>query len=138
TGYLRTTPDWTHSPEFPNYRFDTLSRVVENVSTGLLGLTMGCVRCHSHKFDPIPHEDYYRLMAVFATAYNPEQWLPPVDRYLADVPPADKAAIDRHNAKIAARQAEITKLLERLRGRPRHKLSETQRALVTQWEKELA
>ncbi|MBI1918004.1 MAG: DUF1553 domain-containing protein [Planctomycetes bacterium] len=122
TGYLRTTPDWTHSPEFPNYRFDTLSRVVDNVSTGVLGLTLGCVRCHSHKFDPIPHEDYYRLMAVFATAYNPDHWLPPVDRYLADIPPADKAKMEQHNAKIETRKAEITKQLEGLRGPHRRKL----------------
>jgi mono/diheme cytochrome c family protein len=122
TGYLRTTPDWTHSPEFPNYRFDTLSRVVDHVSTGLFGLTLGCARCHSHKFDPIPHEDYYRLMAVFATAYNPDRWLPPVDRFLADVPPAEQAAIDRHNARIAARQADITSQLEGLRARHRRKL----------------
>jgi Protein of unknown function (DUF1549)/Planctomycete cytochrome C len=59
TGYLRTTPDWTHGDQMQEiHRYDTLSRVVDNVSTGLLGLTMGCVRCHSHKFDPIPHQDY--------------------------------------------------------------------------------
>ena len=116
TGYLRTTPDWTHSVvEYPNYRFDTLSRVVDNVSTGVLGLTMGCVRCHRHKFDPIPHEDYYRLMAVFATAFNPDDWLKPVDRYLADVPPPEKAEIDRHNAMVETRTAEIAKELENLR-----------------------
>jgi mono/diheme cytochrome c family protein len=116
TGFLRTTPDWTHSvAEYPNYRFDTLSRVVDHVSTGVLGLTMGCVRCHRHKFDPIPHEDYYRLMAVFATAYNPDDWLKPVDRYLADVPPPDKAEVDRHNAMVESRSAEIAKELENMR-----------------------
>lgn len=123
TGYLRTTPDWTHSVvEYPNYRFDTLSRVVDNVATGLIGLTMGCVRCHRHKFDPIPHEDYYRLMAVFATAFNPDDWLKPSDRYLADVPPSDKAEIDRHNAMVETRTAEITKELENLRAPHKKKL----------------
>jgi hypothetical protein len=123
TGYLRTTPDWTHSVvEYPNYRYDTLSRVVDNVSTGVLGLTMGCVRCHRHKFDPIPHEDYYRLMAVFATAYNPDEWLKPVDRYLADVPPAEKAQIDRHNAMVETRTAEIAKELDDLRAPHRKQL----------------
>ena len=66
------------------YRYDVTADgkrfLVDSVSTGLMGLTMGCVRCHSHKFDPLPHEDYYHLMAVFASAYNPDQWLPPADR----------------------------------------------------------
>ena len=123
TGYLRTTPDWTHSVvEYPNYRFDTLSRVVDNVSTGLLGLTMNCVRCHRHKFDPIPQEDYYRLMAVFATAFNPDDWLKPADRYLADVPPPEKAEIDRHNATVETRTAEIAKELDDLRAPHRKQL----------------
>jgi hypothetical protein len=41
-------------------RVDTLSR-------GLLGLTVACARCHNHKFDPIPTEDYYALAGVFAS-----------------------------------------------------------------------
>jgi hypothetical protein len=123
TGYLRTTPDWTHSVvEYPNYRFDTLSRVVDNVSTGLLGLTMNCVRCHRHKFDPIPQEDYYRLMAVFATAFNPDDWLKPADRYLADVSLPEKAEIDRHNATVETRTVEIAKELEELRAPHRKQL----------------
>jgi hypothetical protein len=116
TGYLRTTPDWTHGDQNQTeYRIDTMARVVENVSTGLIGLTMGCVRCHAHKFDPIPHEDYYRMMAIFATAYNPEDWLRPHQRYLADIPPRDREEVDRHNAKIEERLAEIKKLLDELR-----------------------
>lgn len=114
TGYLRTTPDWTHGPEFPNYRFDTISRVVDHVSTGLFGLTLGCARCHSHKFDPIPHEDYYRLAAVFAPAYNTDHWLPPVDRYLADVPPPVLAEIERHNAQVDERVKQLEAKLEDL------------------------
>jgi hypothetical protein len=123
TGYLRTTPDWTHGDQFQSaYRIDTMARVVENVSTGLLGLTMGCVRCHRHKFDPIPHEDYYRLMAVFATAYNPESWLRPHERYLPDISPAEKEPIDRHNAQIEAQRTELTKQLAALREPHRKKL----------------
>jgi hypothetical protein len=38
---------------------------VDTTSTVFLGLTMGCARCHSHKFDPIPHKDYYQLFAYF-------------------------------------------------------------------------
>jgi hypothetical protein len=125
TGYLRLTPDWTHQETVEMQSLigysDTLSRVVDSVSTGLIGLTMGCVRCHSHKFDPIPHEDYYRLMAVFATAYNPDQWLRPADRYLPAISPSEKEQIDRHNAQIDARLAEMTKRLDEWRRGPHYR-----------------
>jgi len=41
----------------------------------ILGLSLNCVRCHSHKYDPIPHEDYYRLISIFQPAYDPEKWI---------------------------------------------------------------
>lgn len=123
TGYLRTTPDWTHGDQMQEiHRYDTLSRVVDHVATGLLGLTMGCVRCHSHKFDPIPHQDYYRLMAVFATAYNPTDWKRPIDRYLADVSPSDQEEIARQNAKIDALVADQEQRLEEVRRPHRQRL----------------
>ncbi len=73
TGYLRTARDMTHEDVgvIPQNFFGILHDTIEIVGTGLLGLTVNCARCHSHKFDPIPQEDYYRLMAVFTPAYNP-------------------------------------------------------------------
>jgi hypothetical protein len=42
------------------------------VGGSMLGLTLGCVRCHEHKYDPIPHADYYALAAALArTAHGP-------------------------------------------------------------------
>ena len=43
-----------------------LDDVTHNVSATFLGLTVGCARCHDHKFDPIPTRDYYRLQGVYA------------------------------------------------------------------------
>src|SRR4029453_8375136 len=44
---------------------------VDVVSRGFLGLTVGCARCHDHKYDPIPTKDYYALASVFLnTAYK--------------------------------------------------------------------
>ena len=40
---------------------------VDTVTRGLLGLTVACARCHDHKYDPIPTEDYYALAGVFAS-----------------------------------------------------------------------
>lgn len=47
-------------------RQDELDEVIRTVSQGLFGLTIGCARCHDHKFDPISQQDYYRMQAIFA------------------------------------------------------------------------
>ena len=46
-------------------REDELEDLISVVGQSFLGLTINCVRCHSHKFDPIPHEEYYRIKSVF-------------------------------------------------------------------------
>ncbi|MSU35588.1 MAG: DUF1549 domain-containing protein [Pedosphaera sp.] len=45
--------------------FDELDDVLSTTGTAFLGLTIGCARCHDHKFDPIPQADYYRLLSFF-------------------------------------------------------------------------
>ena len=47
-------------------RQDELADMVSTTSTAFLGLTMGCARCHNHKFDPILQKDYYAMQAIFA------------------------------------------------------------------------
>ncbi|MEY4483487.1 MAG: hypothetical protein RL693_939 [Verrucomicrobiota bacterium] len=46
-------------------RANTLDDVITATGSAFLGLTINCARCHNHKFDPIPTEDYYRLRAAF-------------------------------------------------------------------------
>lgn len=102
TGFLRTAADETMQNELntADIRHAVLQHTMEVVSNSLLGLTIHCARCHSHKYDPIPQEDYYRLLAVFTPAYNPQAWLQPPQRELPDIAPAEKAEADRHNAEI--------------------------------------
>ena len=132
TGYMRTTPDWTHGDQTQAlvYRYDTVARVVENVATGVLGLTLGCARCHSHKFDPIPQQDYYRLLAVFATAYNLDDWKRPSERSLPDVSIADQDEIAAHNAHIDGLVAEHQKRLDELQTPQRQRLFQEKLATV--------
>ena len=50
---------------------------VDVTTRGLMGLTVACARCHDHKFDPIPTEDYYALFGVFRSSEDPDE-LPPI------------------------------------------------------------
>ncbi|MEO7652544.1 MAG: DUF1549 and DUF1553 domain-containing protein, partial [Bryobacteraceae bacterium] len=68
TGFLRAGP-WEHTGMSVEAvtRQMFLDDVTNAVGVTFLGLTLGCARCHDHKFDPLPTRDYYRLQAVFAT-----------------------------------------------------------------------
>ncbi len=59
-------PGQTTSKTIEKIRYDQLDDIVSTLGSGVLGLTMGCVRCHDHKYDPLPQKDYYALAAAFA------------------------------------------------------------------------
>ncbi len=54
-------------------RQDELADIVNTTGTAFLGLTMGCARCHNHKFDPILQKDYYAMQAIFAGVHPGER-----------------------------------------------------------------
>lgn len=130
TGYLRGVEDHTSEPQYGiEKRYDVLFGVMETVSTSLLGLTMECCRCHNHKYDPLPQRDYYRLMACFEPALNVHDWKRPQERFLADVSPAERAAIDRHNEQVDKQLAELQQQLkaaEEAKDEPRQAELQTQ------------
>ena len=54
------------------FRFYAMTDRVATTATVWLGLTLGCAQCHTHKFDPIPHREYYQFMALLNNADEPE------------------------------------------------------------------
>jgi hypothetical protein len=58
------------------FRFHAVTDRVATTGTTWLGLTVGCAQCHTHKFDPIPHRDYFRMMAFLNNADEPVLDLP--------------------------------------------------------------
>ena len=69
TGFLALGPNYISDGGDPDStaqaKAETLSDRIDTLSQGLLGLTVACARCHDHKFDPIPQEDYYSLAGIF-------------------------------------------------------------------------
>ncbi|MFM2096369.1 MAG: hypothetical protein RIS70_3493 [Planctomycetota bacterium] len=115
TGYLRCAPD-SSRPDFSTiknadaqYFYPTLNDTMQIVSSSTMGLTLQCARCHSHKYDPIPQVEYYRLQAIFMPAFRPKQWIPQMERRLLIASASQKKAADEKNGKIDAEVARLKK-----------------------------
>ncbi|HUG82079.1 MAG TPA: PSD1 and planctomycete cytochrome C domain-containing protein [Bryobacterales bacterium] len=97
TGFLRTAP-WDRSNLVAaEVRQNYLSEVTTSTASIFLGLTVGCARCHDHKYDPIPQKDFYRLQAFF-NAIQVEDRQGAID--LPEVPYEDEAFAAKAEEKI--------------------------------------
>ena len=74
TGFLGAGvfPTQLTEKEFESARYDELDDMVSTMGSAMLGLSIGCARCHDHKFDPIPASDYYSLAATFTKTIRTE------------------------------------------------------------------
>lgn len=80
TGFLVGGPvDIVGSPDITltlQQRADEIDDMVGTTGTAFMGLTLGCVRCHTHKFDPISHREYYSMAAIFSGVKHGDRALP--------------------------------------------------------------
>ena len=80
TGFLVAGPhDIVKSPDINltlMQRNDEMADMINTTGTAFLGLTIGCARCHNHKFDPILQKDYYSMQAVFSGVRYGERMMP--------------------------------------------------------------
>lgn len=75
-GPFAALPDRLMEDERLRNRYNELDDMLSTIGTGCLGLTLGCVRCHDHKYDAIPARDYYSLMSAFHGGERAEVPLP--------------------------------------------------------------
>jgi hypothetical protein len=144
TGFLRMGIDQTGSRtmNFVPERIGVISDAITVLGEGLMGLTMGCARCHSHKYDPIPHRDYYRFKAILKGAFDEHDWLTFKNRSLtvdveerrrrvADVNPALRARVKKLESqlKTAATSVRLELLRQHYPNQSEADRNETLRAL---------
>ena len=108
TGFLVAGPhDIVKSPDINltlAQRQDELADMVNTTGTAFLGITMGCARCHNHKFDPVPQKDYYAMQAVFAGVKHGER---PVRRKLDAAAEKELATARAEAVALAAKVEEF-------------------------------
>jgi Protein of unknown function (DUF1553)/Protein of unknown function (DUF1549) len=109
-------------------RQSELTEVTGTIGSVFLGLTIGCARCHDHKFDPLPTTDYYSLQAFFAGSQ------------LVEVPIATKAEVDEFEQAKKAAEAKVAPLKSRkgeIEAPYRKALKEQKEAMLTPTERAL-
>ncbi len=108
-------------------RYDELDDMAATVGTTLLGLTVGCARCHDHKYDPIPQADYYRLVSTFTTTVRSEVELDFHPEHTREI----KASFDREHAPLAEALAQFER--EQLPGRFEQWLAQNTPPATPKW-----
>jgi mono/diheme cytochrome c family protein len=114
TGFLSLGPKVIAEVDEKKMEMDIVDEQIDTVGRAFLGLTLGCARCHDHKFDPIPIADYYGLAGIFRSTKTMDHFKK-IARWhehpLASAnDPAIKAA---HESEIARQKATIEDLLRK-------------------------
>jgi hypothetical protein len=103
TGFNRHYPDEYNARNLRQRRQEILNDITDTVSVVFMGSTIGCARCHDHKYDPILQKDYYRLQAFFAAVRSKDDYVL--------VPPAEQAEYQR---RLSAWQEQTRELREQI------------------------
>ncbi len=83
TAFLALGPTNYEEQDKQQLRFDVIDEQLDTIGKTVMGQTIGCARCHDHKFDPIPQRDYYALAGIFASTRTLHNYTDNVARWVA-------------------------------------------------------
>lgn len=129
THFFRNAPDGTgesdgNPEERQRDRLIVLEGNVRNLGSALLGLTVGCAKCHDHPFEPLTQAEYYGLQALVSGVYpdDPGRWIKPQDRLIVVGTRAQREAHEKTKKRIEGRIRELEKELGALTRETRERL----------------
>jgi hypothetical protein len=121
TGFLAMGPKSLNQKDKRIFTMDIVDEQIDVATRATLGLSVSCARCHDHKFDPIPTEDYYALAGIFRstnTLYGTAKGNG--NRQIGGLIPMgenareQKAKLDRHRQEVAALGKKLKKAQKQL------------------------
>jgi cytochrome c553 len=113
TAFLALGPTNYEEQDKQQLRFDVIDEQLDTIGKGILGQTIGCARCHDHKFDPISQRDYYAMAGIMASTRTLFNYTDNVARWIDTPLPIDAAteeALRAREAKMAALKEQIAAL----------------------------
>ncbi|MAT13169.1 MAG: hypothetical protein CMM02_19405 [Rhodopirellula sp.] len=111
TGFLAIGPKMLAEDDPVKMQMDIIDEQVNTLGQAFMGLTLGCARCHDHKFDPIPTADYYSLAGIFKSTKSMENYNVVADWYEHPLlSPTASAKLKQLTDEIAVARAEQNKL----------------------------
>ena len=131
TGFLSLGPKVLAEPDKQKMVMDIVDEQIDTTGKAFMGLTLGCARCHDHKFDPLPTRDYYGLAGIFKSTRTMKS-LNTVAQVL-ERPIADPETLEKQKAY----QQVLDGKQEELRAASHRALTEASGALLGQFDKYL-
>ena len=114
TGFLSLGPKVLAEGDETKMQMDIVDEQIDTIGRAFLGMTLGCARCHSHKFDPISQADYYALAGIFQSTRTMES-LKRIAKWNENsiATAEERAAKESHESRLAAHKSRIEELMQR-------------------------
>jgi hypothetical protein len=116
TGFHTFGPKVLAEPDARKMEMDIIDEQIDTLGRAFMGLTLGCARCHDHKFDPISANDYYALAGIFKSTKTMENYRKPgkTGRWWENAIPTatDRIKLKEHEQQVADARTKIDNIVE--------------------------